>query len=187
MHVDRRTHQNFVVNGLLEIVLGISLLLIAFAVFLSSSYTNVFSPLFFLPVFFVLPYLSRRMVSSEKRSYPQTDYTKPNQPQHVMRHVLLALIFFLIPSLFIFLQPAPSAARGFTLLMGGLFAAVLLWAGFGLVRFTFLAIASTLLSLGLTWLRIEPPMSYMVFCSAFGVILLTFGTVMFVQYTRRET
>lgn len=187
MHVTKRTHQNFVVNGLLEIALGVSLLLIAFAVFLSSSYTNVFPPLFFLPIFLAGPYLFQRMIGSEKRSYPQTDYTKPNHPQHVMRHALLALIFFLIPSLFILLQPASSAARGFTLILGFLIAAVLLWAGFGLVRFTFLAIASTLLSLGLTWLRIEPPLSYIVFCSAFGFILLTSGTVTFVQYTRRET
>ena len=187
MGIDRHTHQNFVVDGLLEMVLGASLLLIALAISLSAIYTSVFPPLFFFLLSLGIPFLFQRMLAFEKRLHPQTDYTEPYHPQHVVRYVLLALFFFLIPSLFIFLQPAPSAARGLVLVMGGLFAAVLLWVGLGLVRFTSLAIASILLSVGLTWFQVESPLSYIIFCSIFGFMILVSGIVTFIQYSRRET
>ena len=185
LDADQRIRQYFNVDGLFELVFGTIFLLIALTSSLSGRFSSIPSYIVFIPVFVVIPLLSRSVLTLKQRlTYPRTGYVtaRYRRPRYFL------FIFFTLLLLITAIQGflLPSLEQGLPLLLGVMIAVPLLWIGAGLVRFYCLAAAALVLGVGLTWLPLGELSGGIIFCIIIGLLLLASGAYTLRSYLNHQ-
>lgn len=184
-NAERRVYQYFNIDGLLELVAGTLLLLIALTSGINQLFPSVSSAIVFIPVFVAIPLLMRGVLVLKRRlTYPRTGYAVPRYryPRYFVFILFAVLLLVTIVQGFFL----PSWAQGLPLLLGTLTAGLLWWLSTGLVRFYYLAAAALALGIGLAWLPFEPLVSGAIFCTIVGLLLLVSGGFTLRHYLQKN-
>jgi len=142
----------------------------------------------FFPLALLIPLMFYGAEWLKKRlTYPRTGYVLPRMHPFSKAAVFLAFWLggFVLTLFYALLGPEVREAVG-TAFQGTLAAVVLLIIGFGLRRFTYLAVAAALLGWGLTVLPGDADLEMAVFCRVLGTLLLVSGALTLRCYLRRN-
>ena len=178
-------------HGLYEIAIGIMYLLVALVVTLDNSFPNinsifVFAPLFagILIVFRIVEVIKKRIIVSG------TTYTKSYYPKY--RPLYLGLVIVVIITLLSILQiffreRSLFVDRNLPLLIGSIVTSfAIFWLGSGSRRLNYLAIASILAGIVLSFLKLDAFTAYMTFFMFIGLSLLVSGFFTLNRYISRK-